>query len=66
MIHLSGNLSNALLNCPIVPCFRCMLVHGIQGSQLGAGSNDDMTKEELEIFGVDWEGLHEDNILQSL
>ena len=26
MINLSGNLSNASLNCPIVPCLRCYLV----------------------------------------
>lgn len=43
-----------------------MLVHGIRGSQLGSGPNDNMTEEELEVFGVDWEGLREDNILQSL
>lgn len=35
-------------------------------ANLGADPSDDMTEEELEVFGVDWEGLHEDNILQSL
>jgi hypothetical protein len=39
-----------------------MLVHGIRGDPL---PNDNMSQEELEVFGVDWEALRDDNILQS-
>jgi hypothetical protein len=33
-----------------------MLVHGVRG--------DDMSQEELEVFGVDWEALRDENILR--
>ncbi|KAJ7436552.1 hypothetical protein FB451DRAFT_1061692 [Mycena latifolia] len=37
------------------------LVHGAHGHALV----DDMPEEELEVYGVDWEGLQDDAILQS-
>jgi hypothetical protein len=39
-----------------------MMVHGIRGDTL---PNDDMSQEELEVFGVDWEALRDENILTS-
>jgi len=39
-----------------------MLVHGLRGAQL---PGDEMSLEELEVYGVDWEGLHEERLLQS-
>jgi hypothetical protein len=39
-----------------------MLVHGVWGDQL---PNDDMTDEELEVFGVDWEALCDETPLHS-
>jgi hypothetical protein len=39
-----------------------MLVHGIRGDQL---PEEDLTEEELEVYGVDWEGLHDERILES-
>ncbi|KAJ3765554.1 hypothetical protein FB446DRAFT_655116 [Lentinula raphanica] len=40
-----------------------MLVHGIRGNSL-----DDfaMTDQELEVFGIDWEGLEDQDLVQSL
>ncbi|KAJ7076046.1 hypothetical protein B0H15DRAFT_791105 [Mycena belliarum] len=38
-----------------------MLVHGARGHSLAA----DLPEEELEVYGVDWEGLHDDALLQS-
>ncbi|KAJ7149793.1 hypothetical protein C8R43DRAFT_887774 [Mycena crocata] len=35
-----------------------MLVHGVRGT-------DPMANDELEVFGVDWEALHEDDLLES-
>jgi hypothetical protein len=43
-------------------CFD-MLVHGIRGDQVPP--NDQMTDEELEAFGVDWEALQDDAVLAS-
>lgn len=40
-----------------------MLVHGVRGDALPG--DDDMNQEELEVFGVDWEALRDENILQS-
>lgn len=40
-----------------------MFVHGVRGDQLPP--DDDMTEEELEVFGVDWQGLRDENLLQS-
>jgi len=39
-----------------------MLVHGVRGDQL---PEDDLTEEELEVYGVDWEGLHDEQLLNS-
>lgn len=39
-----------------------MLVHGIRGDQL---PEDDLTEEELEVYGVDWDGLHDEQLLNS-
>jgi hypothetical protein len=39
-----------------------MLVHGVRGDTL---PNDEMSQEELEVFGVDWEALRDENILRS-
>jgi hypothetical protein len=35
-----------------------MIVHGVRGTEL-------MSPEELEVFGVDWEALHDDSVLES-
>ena len=42
-------------------CFD-MLVHGIHGDQL---PEDNLTEEEQEAYGVDWEGLHDKQLLTS-
>ncbi|KAH8108647.1 hypothetical protein DFH11DRAFT_1516599 [Phellopilus nigrolimitatus] len=43
-----------------------MLVHGVRGAQLPLNDlNDHMSAEELEVFGVDWEGLQDDRLLHS-
>ncbi len=46
-----------------------MLVHGIRGTRLPLPTTDmddkNLTPEELEVYGVDWEGLHDDRLLQS-
>ena len=41
-----------------------MFVHGIRGAQLP--SVDNMSVEELEVFGIDWPAFREDRLLQSL
>lgn len=41
-----------------------MFVHGVRGDQLPP--EDAVAEEELEVFGVDWEGLHDDQLLASL
>jgi hypothetical protein len=41
-----------------------MFVHGIRGAQVPP--TDDMTAEELEVFGIDWPAFREDRLLQSL
>jgi len=38
-----------------------MLVHGVRGDNI----EDMMTEDELEVYGIDWEGLREDNIVGS-
>ncbi|KAF6744448.1 hypothetical protein DFP72DRAFT_993358 [Ephemerocybe angulata] len=44
-----------------------MLVHGIRGSQLPNPNNEPLDSvEELEVFGVDWDALRNDQLLQSL
>lgn len=40
-----------------------MLVHGLRGDSPDQFS---MSDEELEVFGVDWEGLQDDTLLRSL
>ncbi|KAL0067937.1 hypothetical protein AAF712_005106 [Marasmius tenuissimus] len=40
-----------------------MLAHGLRGDSL---KNHPMTEEELELFGVDWEGFHDERILRDL
>lgn len=40
-----------------------MLVHGIRGDNVDQFS---MSDEELEVFGVDWEGLQDEVILNAL
>ncbi|KAF9470632.1 hypothetical protein BDN70DRAFT_982382 [Pholiota conissans] len=39
-----------------------MLVHGVRGSDL----TEAMSAEELEEYGIDWEGLQDDRLLHSL
>lgn len=39
------------------------LVYGVRGDQLP--QEEEMGEEELEVYGVDWEGLREDRLLQS-
>jgi hypothetical protein len=39
-----------------------MLVCGVRGDQL---PEEELNEEELEVYGVDWEGLHDDQLLQS-
>lgn len=39
-----------------------MMVHGVRGDAL---SNDELSDEELEVYGVDWEGLVDEQLLQS-
>ena len=39
-----------------------MLVHGVRGNQL---PDEDLSDEELEVYGVDWEGLHDEQLLRS-
>lgn len=41
-----------------------MLVHGDRGHELAQEASDSLSESELEIYGVDWEGL-EDNLLLS-
>lgn len=39
-----------------------MLVHGVRGDPL---PNDNLEDEELEVYGIDWEALRDDRLLQS-
>lgn len=39
-----------------------MLVHSVRGDQL---PDEDLTEEELEVYGVDWEGLQDEQLLHS-
>lgn len=41
------------------------LVHGVRGYQLPDISETEMAEEELEVFGVDWEGLHDEQLLDT-
>ena len=40
-----------------------MLVHGIRGDQLP--NEEELSTEELEVYGVDWEGLRDDELLRA-
>ncbi|KAF8074561.1 hypothetical protein FPV67DRAFT_1409013 [Lyophyllum atratum] len=40
-----------------------MLVHGVRGGNL---HEEDLTEEELEVFGVDWEALRDETVLDSV
>ncbi|KAJ7631611.1 hypothetical protein DFH06DRAFT_1004926 [Mycena polygramma] len=40
-----------------------MLVHGVRGNQLP--DEEVLNEEELEVYGIDWEGLRDDNLLAS-
>ncbi|KAJ6518122.1 hypothetical protein C8R47DRAFT_1232125 [Mycena vitilis] len=40
-----------------------MLVHGVRGNQLP--DEEVLNEEELEVYGIDWEGLRDDNLLTS-
>ena len=44
-----------------------MFTQGVHGTQLPTTMIDtlSMSEEELEVFGVDWEGLCSDTLLQS-
>lgn len=41
-----------------------MFVHGVRGAQLPP-EEEELSEQELEVYGVDWEGLREERILQS-
>ena len=40
-----------------------MLVHGVRGDQLP--DEEELSTEELEVYGVDWEGLGDDELLRA-
>ncbi|KAJ7813533.1 hypothetical protein B0H14DRAFT_3477833 [Mycena olivaceomarginata] len=40
-----------------------MLVHGVRGNQLPA--EEILSAEELEVYGIDWAGLRDDDLLAS-
>lgn len=42
-----------------------MFVHGIRGDQLPNDSEDHLDDNELEVYGVDWEGLLDDQLTHS-
>ncbi|KAF8220746.1 hypothetical protein L208DRAFT_1331987, partial [Tricholoma matsutake] len=42
-----------------------MFVHGMCGGPLPTPEVVPLLEEELEVYGVDWEGLHNDGLLQS-
>lgn len=41
-----------------------MMVHGVRGDQL-SDHEDVIGEEELEVYGIDWEGLQDETILHS-
>ena len=43
-----------------------MLVHGLRGDRLIPETEENMTDEELEVYGVDWEALQNGRILESV
>lgn len=40
-----------------------MLVHGVRGDQLP--NEEELSAEEMEVYGVDWEGLRDDQLLRA-
>jgi hypothetical protein len=42
-----------------------MLVHGLRGDHLSDPAEENLTDEELEVYGVDWEALQNEHILRS-
>ncbi|KAF8202814.1 hypothetical protein K438DRAFT_1932681 [Mycena galopus ATCC 62051] len=45
--------------------FVCdMYVNGVHGDQLPQ-EEEDLGKDKLEVYGINWQGLHDDNILHS-
>ncbi|KAF8179965.1 hypothetical protein K438DRAFT_1603384 [Mycena galopus ATCC 62051] len=42
-----------------------MIAHGVRGSHLPVADLEPMSEEDLEVFGVDWEALHDDHVLES-
>ncbi|KAK7043515.1 hypothetical protein R3P38DRAFT_3441058 [Favolaschia claudopus] len=42
-----------------------MIVHGVRGSELPTADAAPMSDEEMEVFGVDWEALRDNDILDS-
>ena len=42
-----------------------MLVHGLHSSHLSYPDEENVTDEELKVYGVDWEALQNDRILKS-
>jgi hypothetical protein len=43
-----------------------MLVHGIRGSQLPSEDLEPLSLEELEVFGVDWDALRQEQVVASV
>ena len=43
-----------------------MLVHGLQDDLLIPETEENMTDEELEVYGIDWEALQNGRILESV
>ena len=63
--HHTIQMRNGPNHSPIDMFGFDMLVHGIRGDQLltgGAEADEDMTEDELSLYGVDWEvidgGIH--------
>lgn len=42
-----------------------MHVHGVRGMQLPPSDAEPLTDAELEVFGIDWDGLRQENLLRS-
>lgn len=63
--HHSISMRNSPSRSPADMFGFDMLVHGVRGYQLPTPDDDPLNDEELEVFGLDWEALHSDAILQS-
>ncbi len=42
-----------------------VVLHTVLGSSLFITEDNELTDEELEVYGVDWEALQDEQILQS-